>query len=49
MEGGIGGVQLLVPEDRINEALKVLKGLEERGEDLDCSEFPTCRLACRSH
>jgi hypothetical protein len=29
MEGGIGGVQLLVPEDRIEEALKVLKDLEE--------------------
>jgi hypothetical protein len=28
--GVIGGVQLLVPEDRIEEALKVLKHLEER-------------------
>lgn len=29
MEGGIGGVRLLVPEDRIEAALDVLKGLEE--------------------
>ena len=32
MEGGIGGVQLLVPEDRIEAALKVLKDLEDQDE-----------------
>ena len=26
MQGGIGGVQLLVPEDRVEAALKVLDG-----------------------
>ncbi len=31
MEGGIQGVQLLVPDDRIDAALKVLKDLEEHG------------------
>ena len=31
MDGGIGGVQLLVPEDRIAEAAEVLRDLEERG------------------
>ncbi len=31
MEGGIAGVQLLVPDDQIDAALKVLRGLEERG------------------
>jgi hypothetical protein len=30
MEGGIGGVQLLVPDERIAAALKVLEDLEER-------------------
>lgn len=29
---GIGGVQLLVPEDRVEAAMKVLQDLEERGE-----------------
>lgn len=29
MEGGIGGVQLLVPEERIAAALEVLKELDE--------------------
>lgn len=29
MEGGIGGVRLLVPEDRIEAALDALKDLEE--------------------
>lgn len=29
MNGGMGGVQLLVPEDRIDAALEVLKDLEE--------------------
>lgn len=29
MRGGVGGVQLLVPEDRAEEALEVLKDLEE--------------------
>lgn len=28
MQGGIGGVQLLVPEDRIEAALRVLQDLE---------------------
>ncbi|HEY7886887.1 MAG TPA: DUF2007 domain-containing protein [Steroidobacteraceae bacterium] len=28
MNGGIGGVQLLVPEDRLEAALQVLKDLE---------------------
>jgi hypothetical protein len=31
MEGGIGGVQLLVPEDRMEGALKVLTEFEARG------------------
>lgn len=30
MDGGIGGVRLLVPEDRIEEARIVLEELEER-------------------
>ncbi len=30
MEGGIGGVQLLVADDRVEAALKVLKDFEER-------------------
>ena len=30
MEGGMGGVQLLVPEDRIEAALEVLKDLEDQ-------------------
>lgn len=30
MEGGIGGVQLLVPEDRVEAALQVLKDLDAR-------------------
>jgi hypothetical protein len=29
---GIGGVQLLVPEDRVEAAQKVLEGLEESNE-----------------
>lgn len=33
MEGGMGGVQLLVPEDRIEAALEVLKDLEGSGDD----------------
>lgn len=32
MRGGIGGVQLLVPEDRIEAALEVLRDLEEGSE-----------------
>lgn len=32
MEGGIGGVQLLVPEDRIEAALTVLKEYEGQDE-----------------
>jgi Putative prokaryotic signal transducing protein len=35
MEGGIGGVQLLVPEDRMEGALKVLKEFEDRGGHLE--------------
>jgi hypothetical protein len=35
MEGGIGGVQLLVPEDRIEAALKVLKEFENQDEHLE--------------
>jgi Putative prokaryotic signal transducing protein len=35
MEGGIGGVQLLVPEDRIEAALKVLKEFEDQDEHLE--------------
>lgn len=35
MEGGIGGVQLLVPEDRMEAALRVLKEFEERDEHLE--------------
>jgi hypothetical protein len=31
MEGGLGGVRLLVPDGRIEAALKVLKELEESG------------------
>lgn len=31
MEGGIAGVRLLVPDDRIEAAQKVLKELEETG------------------
>jgi Putative prokaryotic signal transducing protein len=34
MEGGMGGVQLLVPEDRIEAALKVLKEFEDQDEYL---------------
>lgn len=30
MEGGLGGVQLLVAEDRIEAALEVLKDLEDQ-------------------
>jgi hypothetical protein len=30
MEGGVGGVQLLVPDDRVEAAEKVLKELDER-------------------
>lgn len=30
LEGGMGGVQLLVPEDRIEAALEVLKDLEDQ-------------------
>lgn len=30
MNGGIGGVQLLVPEDRMEAALKVLKEFEDQ-------------------
>ncbi|HEX8758320.1 MAG TPA: DUF2007 domain-containing protein [Steroidobacteraceae bacterium] len=33
MDGGLGGVRLLVPEDRIAAALKVLEDLEAQGED----------------
>lgn len=29
MNGGMGGVQLLVPEDRVEAALEVLRDLEE--------------------
>ncbi|HEV2268970.1 MAG TPA: DUF2007 domain-containing protein [Steroidobacteraceae bacterium] len=32
MNGGTGGVQLLVPEERIEAALEVLKDLEEGSE-----------------
>ena len=32
MEGGIGGVQLLVPEDRVDAALKVLKMFEDQDQ-----------------
>jgi Putative prokaryotic signal transducing protein len=32
MRGGIGGVQLLVPEDRIEAALQVLKEFEKQHE-----------------
>ena len=35
MEGGIGGVQLLVPEDRIEAAQKVLKEFEDQDEHLE--------------
>jgi Putative prokaryotic signal transducing protein len=35
MEGGIGGVQLLVPEDRMEAALKVLKEFEDQEEHLE--------------
>ena len=31
MEGGAGGVQLLVPEDRAEAALKVIEDLQARG------------------
>lgn len=34
MNGGMGGVQLLVPEDRLEAALEVLKDLEEGTEPL---------------
>jgi Putative prokaryotic signal transducing protein len=34
MEGGIAGVQLLVPEDRIEAALKVLNEFEHQDEHL---------------
>ena len=30
MDGGVGGAQLLVPEDRVEAALEVLEHLEER-------------------
>jgi len=30
MEGGVGGVQLLVPEDRIEAALEVLEDIEDQ-------------------
>lgn len=30
MEGGVGGVRLLVPDDRVEAALKVLEDLEQR-------------------
>lgn len=33
MDGGLGGVRLLVPEDRVAAALKVLEDLEAQGED----------------
>lgn len=33
MEGGMSGVQLLVPEDRIDAALKVLKEFEDKDEN----------------
>ena len=32
MEGGLGGVQLLVPEDRMEAALKVLEEFENQDE-----------------
>ena len=32
MEGGIGGVQLLVPEDGVDAALKVLKMFEDQDQ-----------------
>lgn len=35
MNGGMGGVQLLVPEDRLEAALEVLKDLEEGAEPLE--------------
>ena len=35
MRGGIGGVQLLVPEDRVAAALGVLKDLEEGTDPLE--------------
>lgn len=31
MSGGIGGVQLLVPEDQVEAAQEVLKDIEEQG------------------
>ena len=35
MKGGMGGVQLLVPEDRTEAALKVLKEFEDQDEHLE--------------
>lgn len=35
MRGGVGGVQLLVPEDRIEAALEVLEDVEKRSEPLE--------------
>lgn len=35
MNGGMGGVQLLVPEDRVEAALEVLEDLEEGTEPLE--------------
>ncbi|HEV7136524.1 MAG TPA: DUF2007 domain-containing protein [Steroidobacteraceae bacterium] len=35
MDGGAGGVRLLVPEERIEAALKVLQELEARDESLE--------------
>lgn len=35
MDGGLGGVRLLVPEDRIAAALKVLEELESESEGED--------------
>lgn len=32
MDGGLGGVRLLVPEDRIEAAMRVLHDLEAQGE-----------------
>lgn len=33
MDGGLGGVRLLVPEDRMESARRVLEELEEQGRD----------------
>ena len=40
MRGGVGGVQLLVPEDRVAAALQVLQDLESRPENTEDDENP---------